>query len=127
ESIFLETECGNRGANWQLVRDAAASNGAYLTIRRGLNSTNAAPTDSESALTIPFSVSRAGRYYLFGRVDGPTADDDSIYVKVDDGELTVANGLGTVGWQWVPVTSADLDAGDHTLTVTYREDGLLLD
>lgn len=127
ESIFLETECGPRGANWQLVRDEDASNGAYLTIRRGLNSTNAAPADGESAFTIPFTVSRAGRYYLFGRVNGPTAEDDSIYVKLDDGEFAIANGLGTVGWQWVPITSADLAAGDHTLTVTYREDGLLLD
>jgi hypothetical protein len=126
ESIFLETECANRGTDWQVVRSDEASNGAYVTIRAGLNSTNAAPTQSESAFTLPFTVSRGGKYYL-GRVNAPSADDDSIYVRFDDAEYAVANGLGTVGWQWVPIANAELAAGDHTLTVTYREDGALLD
>jgi dienelactone hydrolase len=127
ESIFLEAECAPRGADWETARDAAASNGAFATIRAGLNSTNAAPAGDGSTLTLPFTVSRGGTYYLFGRVDGPSADDDSIWIHFDGGDYAVANGLGTVGWQWVPVARAELAAGEHTLTITYREDGLKID
>ena len=127
ESIFLETECGDHGSDWQLVRDDQASGGAYLTIRSGLNSMNEAPADDESTITLLFSVSQGGEYFLFAKASGPTEDDDSIWLKFDDGEFETANGLGTIGWQWVPVASAELAAGDHTLTITYREDGLLLD
>jgi hypothetical protein len=127
ESVFYETECADRGSDWEVVRDADARNGGYVTIRAGLNSTNSAPAGNESTLSIPFSVDRSRRYYLFGRVNGPSVDDDSIYVRFDDGEYVVANGLGTVGWQWVPVAEAELAAGEHELTITYREDGLLID
>jgi hypothetical protein len=88
ESVFVEVECGRRGADWQVVRDAAASNGGYATIRKGANSPNAAPSG---------------------------------------GEYQIANGLGTVGWQWVPVTKLALTPGEHSVTITYREDGVLLD
>ena len=127
DSIFLEAECGARGADWQAVRDAGASDGGYVTIRAGMNSTNAAPTDAASMLTLSFTANRDDTYYLFGRVDGPSADDDSIYVDFDDGEFAVANGLGTVGWQWVPIARAELSAGDHVLTIAHREDGLKID
>jgi hypothetical protein len=45
-------------------------------------------------------------------------------VKFDEGEYAVANGLGTLGWQRVPLAESDLTAGDHPLTITCREDGL---
>lgn len=127
ESLFLEAECGVRGADWELVRDEAASNGAYLTIRSGLNSTNDAPVGDSTTFSVPFSVDGGKPYYLFGRVFAPSAEDDSIYLKFDDNEFQVANGLGTVGWQWVPIADVELAAGEHTLTITYREDGILLD
>jgi len=127
ESIFLEAECSIRGDDWEVLGDAAASNGAYMTIRAGLNSTNAAPTDIAGSFVTDFTATRSGTYYLFGRVNGPSADDDSIYVSFDSGEFAVANGLGTVGWQWVPIARAELRAGDHSLTVAYREDGLRID
>lgn len=127
ESRFYEAECAQRGADWQLVRDPAASNGAYVTIRPGLNSTDTAPTGTDSTLAIPFAVDSARDFHLFGRVFAPSADDDSIWIRFDDGEFVVANGLGTVGWQWVPIASAELAAGPHTLTISYREDGALID
>jgi lysophospholipase L1-like esterase len=48
-------------------------------------------------------------------------------VKIDDGKFAPANGLGTTGWQWVKLTSISLKPGGHNLTMTYREDGALLD
>ena len=46
---------------------------------------------------------------------------------MDNGDFVMCNGLGTGGWQWMELQSYDLSAGDHTLSVTYREDGALLD
>ena len=37
------------------------------------------------------------------------------------------NGLGTSGWEWKRLTNVTLSAGDHTLTIGYREDGAQLD
>jgi hypothetical protein len=64
---------------------------------------------------------------MFARVNCPSADDDSFWVKIDDGEFVVANGLRTTGWEWVELVNAELTAGEHVLTITYREDGALLD
>ena len=48
-------------------------------------------------------------------------------VKIDDGEYVIANGLRTTGWDWVEMANMDLTAGEHTLTITYREDGAKID
>ena len=55
------------------------------------------------------------------------ADDDSFWVRIDDGEFVAANGLCTSGWEWVKLNSIDLKPGKHTLTIMYREDGALID
>ena len=98
-----------------------------MTVESGLNSTNAAPTGTESAFQFPFTVSSDAKYYVFARVNCPSADDDSVWVKFDDGEFVTANGLRTVGWDWVQLTNSQLKPGEHTLTIAYREDGALLD
>ncbi len=127
ESVYYEVECASHGANWNIAKDPKASNGRYLTIKSGLNSSNAAPTKSESTLQIPFKVSKDSKYYVFARVNCPSADDDSFWIKIDDREFVAANGLRTSGWDWVKLMRADLSAGDHTLTLSYREDGALID
>jgi hypothetical protein len=127
ESVFFEAEDATRGTDWNLLEESEASNGSYVTINPGLNSSNSAPSGSESSLTIPFTISRNSQYYMFARVNCPSADDDSFWVKIDDGEFVVANGLRTTGWEWVELVNAELTAGEHVLTITYREDGALLD
>ena len=76
---------------------------------------------------IPFTVSKDTTYYVFARVNCPSADDDSFWIKIDDEKFVAANGLRTTGWDWVKLMKTDLKAGDHTLTLTYREDGALID
>jgi CubicO group peptidase (beta-lactamase class C family) len=127
ESIFYEAELAKHGSDWNQVDDPNASNGMYLTIKPGLNSPSAVPTDSEGIVQIPFIVSGNSKYFVFARVNCPTADDDSFWVKIDDGKFAAANGLRTTGWDWVQLTNAKLTAGEHTLTLTYREDGALID
>lgn len=37
------------------------------------------------------------------------------------------NSLTTNGWQWVTLGSYEFEAGDHNLSIGYREDGAQLD
>lgn len=127
ESSFYEMECATYGDDWESRTDPKASNGAYLTMKPGMNSPRSVPTGAQSKVAIPFKVSKEGTYYLFARVHCPTADDDSIWIKIDDKEFVAANGMRTAGWGWVKLTKSNLNAGEHTLTISYREDGALLD
>ena len=127
ESVSFEVENVTHGSDWDVLDDARASNGQYLTVTPGLNSTDAAPTAGESAIQIPFTASKDAKYYVFARVDCPSADDDSFWVRIDDGNFTMSNGLRTVGWDWVQLTNAKLKAGEHKLTIAYREDGARID
>ena len=126
--IWLEAECGAVGAKWDIVADPTASKGAYVTIKPGFNSTAAAPADIDSnKIVIPFTIDSAGTYNFLARVIGPTATDDSYWVKIDNGAFVSANGLTSTDWTWGRLTIAALTPGQHTLTITYREDGARLD
>lgn len=127
ESVYYEVELAEYGANWNLVDDDRASNGEGLVIADGMNSTQAAPRGADGTIELTFSITRDAKYYVFARVNCPTADDDSFWVKVDDGDYVMANGLRTVGWDWVELTSAELEPGEHTLTIAHREDGAAID
>lgn len=127
DSVFFEPECATIGEEWDIVSDANASNGSYVMVQSGLESVSEASTDSASAIYITFSVENTATYNLFARVNCPTADDDSYWVKMDDGDFEMFNGLGTSGWQWLNLNSYSLTSGEHTLTITYREDGAKLD
>jgi lysophospholipase L1-like esterase len=126
-SVYFEPECAVTGADWEILSDPLTSNGKYVTVKPGIQSLSSAPTDSASAIYIPFSIDTAGNYNLFARLNCPTYDDDSFWAKMDNGDFVMYNGLVTSGWQWVKLDSYNLTAGDHNLTITYREDGAKLD
>ncbi|MCA9263865.1 MAG: hypothetical protein KDA60_08435 [Planctomycetales bacterium] len=127
ESVYFELENMKHGDGWQVVDDAAASGGRYLVIKPGLNSPNEVPGDAAGRVTIPFTTNRTCKYYVFARVNCPSADDDSFWVQVDDRDFVAANGLRTNGWDWAQLTNAELSSGAHTLTLAYREDGAAID
>jgi enterochelin esterase-like enzyme len=127
ESVSLEAESGDIGDQWQVKKDAQASNGEYLIVQSGLNSTDSAPEDESGWIQLGFEVNRDAKYYLFGHVKCPSPDDDSFWIKIDDGPFLPANGLGTRGWEWVKLPSIELKPGEHQLTIAYREDGAALD
>jgi hypothetical protein len=126
KSFYFEPECATLGENWEIVTDALASNNNYVTVKAGTQSL-AAAAGSEGALTVPFTLDSAGSFSVYARLNCPTADDDSYWVKMDNGDFVMCNGLGTSGWQWLKLNSYDLTAGKHILTITYREDGAKLD
>lgn len=127
ESHYFESECGSVGNNWNIIEDANASNGRYISVKPEIESLDSAATGSDNIIEFPFTITNDSTYFLYARLNCPTADDDSYWVKMDDGDFVMYNNLGTSGWQWLQLQSYDLIAGDHTLTITYREDGASLD
>lgn len=127
QSIFFEPESETIGENWETILSADVSGGAYVTVNPDMESVSAAPIHDEDHIVITFTAEKGGTYYLFGRLECPTADDDSFWLRMDDGHFEMANGLGTSGWEWVRVSSYKLTAGKHTLTIAYRENGANLD
>lgn len=127
ESLYYEPECAIIGTNWDSVVDAQASNGSYVTVKAGIESVSEPAAYGDGAISFPFTVSKDTTYHIFGLLNCPTADDDSYWLKVDDGDYVMCNGLGTSGWQWLEMYNYALTSGEHTLTLTYREDGAKLD
>ncbi len=127
EAVYFEPECESIGTNWEAKTDAQASNGSYVIVKSGIQSLSEAASLDEGAIEIAFTVKDAGNFKLYARLNCPTADDDSYWVKVDDGAYAMCNGLATSGWQWKELGSYDLSAGEHNLTITYREDGAKMD
>ncbi|MBO9203343.1 MULTISPECIES: glucuronyl esterase domain-containing protein [Niastella] len=124
--IWMEPECAIVGTDWQVVADTAASNGRYVVVN-GLNSTAAAPAGATGAIVLPFTIDSAAAYNVMARLNCLTANDDSYWIKFDNGAFVTVNNLATSGWMWMRLTSANLTVGQHTLTIAYREDGAKLD
>jgi len=127
ETHFFEPECAIVGGNWEIQTDALASHGQYVMVKTGTQSLNEAPAGAESVIAVPFSIDTVGNYTMYARLNCPTYNDDSYWVKMDDGQFQMYNGLVTSGWEWKKFNTYALITGDHTLTVAYREDGAKLD
>ncbi len=127
ETFTFEAEDENPGADWEIVGDDEASAGSYITAKSSLNSPEGAPEGDDSALAISFTTTKDSKYYIYARLNCPSADDDSFWIQFDDQEFVAANGLQTNGWQWVKLTAITPELGEHTLTIKYRENGALLD
>lgn len=124
--IWLEAECATLGVNWDVNADAEASNGSYVMVKSGIQSLSQG-AGSEGTLLLPFSVDTTGNYNLHARLNCPTSDDDSFWIKLDNGSFSMFNGLVSSGWSWLKLTNFWLAKGQHKLTFTYREDGAKLD
>ncbi|MBN2613298.1 MAG: T9SS type A sorting domain-containing protein [Bacteroidales bacterium] len=134
--VWLEAECTQVGANWDIHSSASCSNGKYLMVKPGVQATSAPSSNSADHLIYAFHLAESGSYKIWGRTMAPTANDDSYWVRVDNGEWTNWNGIvGGSTWQWDDVHNQSndnpmayvLDTGYHTLTVCFREDGAGID
>ena len=128
---FLEAECGNVGASFTIHEDASCSNGKYIRVpdtQQG--NLGSAPSDVGYHVSFPVTISEAGKYTLFANLLCPTADDDSFFVRMDNGSWEMLNGLSTGAglWMWKMMKSFnDLSAGNHVLTIAARENGANID
>lgn len=127
QTIYFEPECATVGESWNIIADSQASNGKYVTVKSGVQSLTEPPSGSEANIIIPFFVDSTETYTVYARINCPTADDDSYWVKMDSGKFQMINGLGTSGWEWKNFNDYTLTEGEHTLTIAYREDGAKLD
>ncbi|UYZ64948.1 PKD domain-containing protein [Hymenobacter weizhouensis] len=134
-AVWLEAESGTISAPMQVLSDAAASGGQYITVAAGNTSGSTPPTSGIARYNL--SLAQAGTYKLWGRVIAPSTADDSFWVRVDGGSWIKWNYV-EVGsaWHWDEVQNSDngnqvlqlsLAAGAHTLEIGYRDDGALLD
>ncbi len=126
--VWLEAECGNVGSLWDIPQSATASMGQYIRIKPGNNSESSAPVNTAGHVNYNFSVNTEGTYNLWARVRAPSASDDSFWIRMDGGAWYNWNGITpSTEWTWDFGQSYYLSAGNHTLTVAYREDGTDID
>ncbi len=127
ETHYFEPECAIIGDDWDIIDDIQSSNGYYVTVKTGTESLNEAPSDEQGLISIPFAVDTSDNFSLYARINCPSYDDDSFWIKMDDEDFVMHNGLVTSGWGWVELGNYALSEGEHTLTIGYREDGAKLD
>lgn len=127
-NIWLEAEFRTKGSRWGTLSDTTASNGKYVTIQSGYNSTSNAPTDISGHITYGFKINESGTYTVWGRVKIPTTDDDAFWVKMDNEAWFSWDTIPpSTSWTWAKIDTFALDKGGHSFTVAYNKDGALLD
>ena len=124
--VWYEAECGTVGAAWNVRLDTAASNGSYVVVKDGLNNTSA-PADSGAAIYYTINIPEDNTYYIAARLNCPTHSNDGLWLRVDDENFRHAYSLKTEGWEWKNLVKKELTAGEHTLAVAFREEGLQMD
>lgn len=130
ESFWFEAEkfvTPTAGSKFDVIADAATSSGKYITVQAGLQALTVAALDSASSIYIPFKAAKDTTYNLYARVNCPTVDHDSFWLKLDKGAFTNCSGLTTTGWAWLKVTSFYIPKGQHKIAISYRESGAMLD
>lgn len=130
------------------IDDATASGGAYisypwdpaLTLEERQALKRATPPSDASADGIAvymFDVRRSQDFRVWGRVITPSLDEDSFWLRFDDGAWIQWNDIAHLDqWHWVDLRPFEqrtdrylfpLAAGHHTLRIAYRELGAKLD
>lgn len=126
DTNYYEPECETFGSDWEIVTDNQVSN-KYVTVKAGTQSVSNVPSGENGLITIPIQIDSQGPFTIYGRVNCPTPDDDSFWMKLNDGLFEMKNGLFTNGWEWKSFGEYQLPAGENLLTIAYREDGARLD
>ena len=136
---WIEAECGDLGSGWSVENSSAASNGSYMSYSGPRDLTMPDGDDSDRIATYNLNIGEAGSYHFYMRLKAPTANDNSVWVKVDNGawkefwrELGGAH-LLTNGFEWKKVNDEgkdvtfNLSAGKHVIYLANREKGTLID
>lgn len=143
-TIFIEAETFNGSASIDGTHDWVAVGAGSCPAGndgRGFSGScvNTTPTtpdvncglDEDSCgaqLIYDFQTQTAGNYRVFVRGLGPSGSDNSVLVKVDEGEATRVNLSSDGTWSWESdSTTYNLASGDHTVTVYMRENGSFVD
>ncbi|MCF8358404.1 MAG: glycosyl hydrolase 115 family protein [Prolixibacteraceae bacterium] len=128
-NIYFEAESGIIGSNWDLHIDGFSSGAAYIMTKPGIEKLDNASADAINIVTYTFKICKDDNYTLWARVFAPSPNDDSFWIKMDNGNWTMWNNIrGGNNWSWDYINQDYyLDTGYHTLTICMREDGTGLD
>ena len=133
--LWMESEAGNINAPMMVHETEGASGGQYIEVRSGNNNIINAPEDGQAIYK--FTLEYAGTYKIWGRVKVDMDDEDAFWLKMDDDKWVIWQDI-EVGckWHWdevhdyrnnKKVMTYNLDAGSHTLVITYGMDQTRLD
>ncbi|WP_116107459.1 PKD domain-containing protein [Lewinella sp. IMCC34191] len=127
---WLEAECALVGSSWSIQTDELASERAYVHAP-GKYSMSSPPADVEANyLRFVVDQAEAGSYYLFGRIAADDSDNDSYWIRVNNGDwVRWYRGItkdGQFHWNQLPGTT-NLTAGVNVLDIAFREGGARLD
>ena len=112
----LEAEHAQVKATFVTRRDAGSSAGGYLTQPTSVkNSRN----PGEEA-TLNFNVPEGGVYTMWARLYGPSGSSDAVYLGFD-GKLHRKFPGAHGKYRWVKVTSQQLKAGSHRVSLGHGE------
>ena len=153
EQIWGEAEVASSiTAPLQIVDDAMASGGEYITVAAGNNSSGNPP--STGIATYRIRIKEGGVYTMYLRVLCAVAgdDDDSCWVRIQGATLNIAVATGdwimdnniddqvanSQAWFWKQVghyaaypgndfIEFTMTPGTYTVEIAYREDGLWID
>jgi hypothetical protein len=112
------------GENWDIIQNSAVSEGKYLTVKNEFESAPSPTADTTQHLTYSFTVEESGTYKVWGRILVPSPNDDSFWVRVDNGEWVNWNSIpGGNSWAWDDVHNQSnentmfytLEPGSHTI------------
>jgi hypothetical protein len=133
EAEHFTTQIASGRQSWMPVTTAGASGAAADNAMQALpNLGTAYPALDPAAARLDYRITvpadAAGNYYVHIRDVGASSTDDSVYVSIDASPTIsqVVSAGRTLDWKTSGGTLA-LPAGDHTLTVWMREDGIVID
>ncbi|MEM7792810.1 MAG: hypothetical protein AAF546_15500, partial [Verrucomicrobiota bacterium] len=79
-------------------------------------------------ISYPFTIQTDGDYRFWMRFLTTSNQDDSFFWRIDDGPWTIKNDeFGMGAWYQVDIPQDGSFVGEHTLEITYRENGTFLD
>lgn len=127
ETVMLEAECGLLAGDWTKGTDTTASNNAYVVSHGDKIIPKKDLITDANLLQIPFTVDSTATFSVSVRLNCPTEDNDSYWIKMDDGAYSQKMKMITNGWEWRNFGDYKLEKGDHIVTIAYREPGGLID
>ena len=137
DNIWIEAECGVIGRSWVSVQNKGASNKEYIYLpNKGLNY-RTPPTEAKFIANYDFYIKNSGSHSVYFRYQSSTAEDDSFWVRIDNGNWIQFNNLKKKSnflWEELHdsqnsdrIVKLELEKGKHTIEVGIREDGTKLD
>ncbi|MEQ8819157.1 MAG: O-antigen ligase family protein [Sumerlaeia bacterium] len=125
--LWLEAEDASRiQAPMELASQAGASRGGTVRIPEGVGAGWREEGGGSASWVV--DVPAAGEYSLWARTWWEDACGNAFFLKVNDGpQLILGNDADFRRWHWVGIERLRLSAGENTLLLSNREDGVHLD